>query len=509
MTPSPPPPPDKPLPVAEWRFDRLRRQSGFVLAPLVFVGLLLYPMPSLTPQAHRLAAIAAATAVLWMTESLPLPVTALLAATACVLLRVARAQEVFPSFADPVIFLFIGSFILARAIFIHQVDRRLAEYVINLPWIGARPARVLWAMGVLTFFISMWMSNTATAAMMLPIGLSIIGRLPTVNGELLPQDRRYAAALMLMIAYAASVGGIATPVGTPPNVLTMGFLRQLTPYNISFFGWMLVALPITLLIFGLITLLLAWSSPASVNELPLSNTSARSRLTRAQRSVAVAFTLTVILWMLPGAIGIFLGPAHPWSRAIQEVLPESVASLIGAVSLFLLPADSDVPGVSRRAIRWSEAAAIDWGTVLLFGGGLTLGHLLRQTGLAAQIGEAFKGLVQVGSPVGTGLLMIFVATLVSVLMSEFLSNTASATVLIPIVIATAQSAQLHPLPATLGTAFGATMGFMLPVSTPPNAIAYGSGYIPITRMVRYGLLLDVIGVITITIGVYVLSSLIQ
>ncbi|MCS6804242.1 MAG: DASS family sodium-coupled anion symporter [Acidobacteriota bacterium] len=500
---------DNGLTIAEWRFDRLRRQSGFVLAPLVFIGLLLYPMPSLTPQAHRLAAIAAATAVLWMTESLPLPVTALLAATACVVLRVAKAQEVFPTFADPVIFLFIGSFILARAIFVHHLDRRLAEYVINLPWIGARPARVLWAMGALTFFISMWISNTATAAMMLPIGLSIIGRLPTVNGELLPQDRRYAAALMLIIAYAASVGGIATPVGTPPNVLTMGFLRQLTPYSISFFGWMLVALPITLLIFGLIALLLAWSSPASVNELSLVNAPARGSLTRAQRSVAIAFTLTVTLWILPGAIGIFLGPDHPWSRALQEVLPESVASLIGAVSLFILPADPEVPGVTRRAMRWSEAAAIDWGTVLLFGGGLTLGHLLRQTGLAEQIGEALKGLVQVDSPLGAGLLMIFVATLVSVLMSEFLSNTASATMLIPIVIATAQSAQLHPLPATLGAAFGATMGFMLPVSTPPNAIAYGSGYIPITRMVRYGVFLDVIGIITITVGVYLLSSLIQ
>jgi sodium-dependent dicarboxylate transporter 2/3/5 len=289
----------------------------------------------------------------------------------------------------------------------------------------------------------------------------------------------------------------------------MGFLRQLTPYDISFFGWMLIALPITLFIFLVMYVSFAWLSPASVGRISLAETATQGPLTRAQRSVAAAFALTVVLWMLPGAVGIFLGATHPWSKTLQEALPESAAALIGALLLFILPGDKDAPGTRRRVIGWSEAAAIDWGTILLFGGGLTLGQLLRQTGLAEHIGEAFKDFVQVGSPRWTELFMIFTATLTSVLMSEFLSNTASATMLIPIVIATAQSAHLHPLPPTLGAAFGATMGFMLPVSTPPNAIAYGSGFIPITRMIRYGLLLDVTGVVTITLGVYVLSSFIQ
>jgi sodium-dependent dicarboxylate transporter 2/3/5 len=494
---------------AEQRFDRWRRKLGFVLAPVVFLAVLLYPFPSLTQPAHHLAAIGATTVVLWVTESIPLPATALLAAAACVMLRIAPASEVFAPFADPLIFLFIGSFIIAQAIFVHQLDRRLAERVLGLPWIAARPARVLLAVGGLTFLLSMWLSNTATAAMMFPIGLSIVARLSTATGMTSAQDKRYATALMLITAYSASIGGIATPVGTPPNVIALGYLRELTPYNISFFNWMLVAVPITGVVFLVMYVYFAKLCRPSVDRIPLGETPIQGKLTRAQRGVVIAFTVTVFLWILPGALGIALGNSHSWSQAVQAVLPESVVALVGAMLLFMLPGDKDRAGETRRVLLWSEAVNIDWGTILLFGGGLTLGKLLFQTGLADRIGETFKGLVSQRSPLGAELFMILVATLTSVVLTEFISNTAAASMLIPLVIATAESAQINPLTPTLGAAFGASLAFMLPVSTPPNAIVYGSGHVPVTRMIRYGLLLDVVGILLSAIGVYFLSSLIQ
>lgn len=494
---------------AEQRFDRWRRKLGFVLAPAVFLAVLLYPFPSLTRPAHHLAAVAATTVVLWVTESIPLPATALLAAAACVMLGIAPASEVFAPFADPLIFLFIGSFMIAQAIFVHQLDRRLAERVLGLPWIAARPGRVLLAVGGLTFLLSMWLSNTATTAMMFPIGLSIVARLSTATGMASAPDKRYAMALMLITAYSASVGGIATPVGTPPNVIALGYLRELTAYNIPFFSWMIVALPITGAVFLVMYGCFARLCRPSVDRIPLGETSVQGKLTRAQRAVVIAFTVTVVLWILPGALGIALGNSHPWSQAVQSVFPESVVALVGAMLLFILPGDKDRSGETRRVLVWSEAAKIDWGTILLFGGGLTLGRLSFQTGLADQIGEAFKGIVSQRSLLGTELFMILIATLTSVVLTEFISNTAAASMLIPLVIATAESAQVNPLAPTLGATFGASLAFMLPVSTPPNAIVYGSGRVSVTQMIGYGLLFDAVGILLSGAGIYFLCSLIQ
>ena len=251
---------------AEARFERWRGAAGFVVAPALFIALLWLPLPALKPEAHRLAAVMAAVVVLWITEALPLPATALLGAAACVVLRVAPAKDVFAPFADPLMFLFIGSFMLARAIFLHHLDRRLAFGVLSIKWVGARPGRILVAFGAVTAFISAWISNTATTAMMFAIGMAILAFLfeqEKQGGTKI--DRRYATGLMLMTSFAASIGGLATPIGTPPNVIGLGFIRQLLGVEFSFFKWTLIGAPVVVILFLYLSFYLNALCRAGVN----------------------------------------------------------------------------------------------------------------------------------------------------------------------------------------------------------------------------------------------------
>src|SRR5215211_3171984 len=223
-------------------------------------------MGGLTTPAHRLAAIMGAVVVLWVTEALPLPVTALLGASACVVLQVAPAKDVFAPFADPLMFLFIGAFILSRAIFLHGLDRRVAYAVLSLPWVAARPSRILLAFGAVTALISWWISNTATTAMMFGIGLSILAAMRgSQSGSI---DPRYPTGLMLMTSFAASIGGLATPVGTPPNVIGIGFIRSQLGVDVPFFSWMLVGIPTVLVLFTFLYVYLNRVAPAGIRELP-------------------------------------------------------------------------------------------------------------------------------------------------------------------------------------------------------------------------------------------------
>ena len=481
---------------AEARFERARRAAGFVIAPAVFLTLLLLPLGGLKPEAHRLAAVMAAVVVLWITEALPLPATALLGAAACVVLRVAPAREVFAPFADPLMFLFIGSFMLARAIFLHRLDRRLAFGVLSIRWVGARPWRILFAFGAVTAFISAWISNTATTAMMFAIGLGVLGFLFEQEKEGGTRiNRRYATGLMLMTSFAASIGGLATPIGTPPNVIGLGFIRQLTGVEFSFFKWTMIGAPVVVILFLYLAFYLGALCPAGVREIEGSRemlARERARLgpwTRGQRSALVAFLVTALLWVVPGLVALAAGDQSAVYQAVNRSVPEAVAAVVGATLLFLLPGDA--PGA--RAITWDEAVKIDWGVVLLYGGGFALGVLSFQTGLAEAVGRGLTSYLPVGS--GTGLL--FASTLVATLTSEATSNTASANMVVPVVIAIARAAGADPLEPALGATMGASLGFMLPVSTPCNAIVYGSGYVPLRRMISYGLLLDLVGVLVV------------
>lgn len=485
--------------VAEDRFNRRRATAGLVLGPAVFAAVLALPMAGLAPGAHRLAAVLALVIVFWITEAVPLPITALAGPVLAILLQVAPAREAFAPFADPIIFLFMGSFMLAQAMSVHGLDRRIAFQALSLPWVGRSPERVVVMFGAVSTVLSMWLSNTATAAMLFPIALSIVGQAGGASGG-------FALALMLITAFGASVGGMATPVGTPPNLIGLALLERSTGIRISFAGWMLIGVPLAATVFAFMALYFRWtclrggraelagSSPAAEELRKL------GPLSRGQRNVLAAFGLTVLLWVAPGAFTL-AGGGGWFVRGFNASVPEAVAAMIGALLLFVLPVDWKA---RRFTLTWEQALGIDWGIILLFGGGLSLGGLTFSTGLAEAVG---RGLLA-WTPAHTTLVLTVVFTGLSILLTETTSNTAAATMVVPVAIAVAQAAGASPVQPALGATLGASMAFMLPVSTPPNAIVYSSGRVPITSMIRYGVAIDLFGFAAVVALVMALGDLV-
>jgi sodium-dependent dicarboxylate transporter 2/3/5 len=343
--------------------------------------------------------------------------------------------------------------------------------------------------------------------MMFAIGMAILAFLFEQEREGgRPLSRRYATALMLMTSFAASIGGLATPIGTPPNVIGLGFIRTLTGVEFPFFKWAVIGVPVVVVLFLWLFFYLNWLSPAGVREVEGSGEMLRrerDRLgawTRGQKSTLAAFLATAALWVVPGIVALVAGDQSEIYKNVNAVVPESVAAVVGATLLFLLPGEA-----GARAITWEEAVKIDWGVVLLYGGGFALGVLSFQTGLAEAVGRSLTGVL----PVSGGLGLLFASVVVAVITSEATSNTASANMVVPVVIAIARAQGADPLEPALGATMGASLGFMLPVSTPCNAIVYGSGYVPLARMIRYGILLDIVGVFVIVALVRLLVPLLR
>jgi sodium-dependent dicarboxylate transporter 2/3/5 len=494
---------------AEARFERYRKLVGLLLAPVAFVGTMLLLSDShLKPEAQKLSAILAAVCVFWITEVVPLPVTALLGAVACVVMQVADAKVVLAPFADPIIFLFLGSFILARAMMLHALDRRVALAFLSIGWIAASPARILAGLGLVTALVSMWVSNTATTAMMLPIALGVLGALQRARGDDRPlRQWPYASGMMLMIAYSASIGGIGTPVGSPPNLIGIALIRKHAEVSISFFTWMTLCLPMLALMGVVLFLMLRRLCPAgeghegaALRQYLLDQRRALGGWTAGQINTLLAFAVAVLLWILPGLLTLLFSREHPSVAFMEKRLPESIVALLAIALLFVLPTSL------RRwqfTLNWSQASQIDWGTILLFGGGLSLGGLMFSTGVAQAMGESLTAITGAQSVWA----MTAVSIAIAIILSEATSNTAAANMVVPVVIALGKAAGINPVPAALGATLGASYGFMLPVSTPPNAIAYGSGLVPITRMIRAGLIFDLAGFVVIFAGLRLLCPL--
>ncbi len=495
----------------EERFENWRQTTGLWLGPVVFCVLLLLPFPFLTPAAHRLSAILGWVLVYWMCEPIPLAVTALLGSSLCVVLGVAEAKDLLASFGDPVVFVFLGSFLLAEAMMVHGLDRRIALTILSIRWLANSVYRVVFLFGILAAFISMWLSNTATTAMLLPIALGMLGEMRVMleqqTGKSVEISRmRLSRGLLLMTAYAASVGGIGTPVGTPPNLIGIGMIHKLIGVQITFVDWMKLAFPILIVMYMVLFVLIFWFHPPEVRKLEgladyfQERRKALGGWSRGQVNSMVAFLTAVILWIIPGILGLLSGGDSPLLASYQKLVPEGIAALLAACLLFILPVDYRK---RQFTLSWQQAVRIDWGTILLFGGGIALGSLSFSTGLAAAVGHAILHTTGVTSLAG----ITFLSILLGVLVSETTSNTASANMVIPVAIAVAQAAQLDPLVPALGACLGASYGFMLPVSTPPNAIVYGTGMIPITSMIKTGLVFDLLGVFLIWGGLKVYESL--
>lgn len=493
----------------EETFEKWRNTIGLFLGPIVGLIIYMVDMPQLSHKAHVLASILGWIVIWWICEPIPLAMSALVSSVLCVLLGVEGAKKVFAPYADPIIYIFLGSFILAEAMAIHGLDKRFAYAIMASKFVGSSTGRILAAFGFICAFLSMWISNTAATAMMFPIALGIVYAM----GDLIAKQRgktidptklRFGTGLMLMAAYGASTGGIATPVGTPPNLIGIALIEKTLGVKIAFFHWMSFALPLTaIMMFVLFALLYFMFKPelSTVTGGTAYVAEERRRLgkwTRGQKNALFAFLVTVTLWIIPGILAVM---NSPFQKDYNRMFPEGVSALIGATLLFLLPTNWKE---REFTITWKQAVKIDWGTLMLFGGGITLGTLMFESKLADVIGKNLLAMSGASTTWG----ITFGAIFIAIIVSETSSNTASANMVVPVMIALSQAAGVDPIPPAIGATLGASWGFMFPVSTPPNAIVYGSGMVPITKMVRAGILYDIVGGLAIWGGLFILLPLV-
>lgn len=497
---------------AEQAFDRKRRTIGLFGAPLLAVLIFFTPIDGLSLEAHKLLSIMVLIALWWITEPVPIPVTSLLGPVLAVVTGVVNANTAFAAFANPMIFLFMGGFILAKAMMLHGLDKRFSYWLLSRSWVGSNPRRIFLAIGLAAALCSGWVSNTATAAMMLPICLGLLTAIKDMmaaNGKDIDlSDYKYATGLMLMTAYAASIGGVLTPIGTPPNLIMLGFLDSMANIHISFFQWMIWGAIAMVIYFAIAYIVLMKMFPADVERIDGAEEFIADRIrelggwTRAQKNTLICFMVAVVLWVMPGFLSIALDSTSPILKMYNRLFPEAVAAMGGALLLFIMPVDF---AERKFTIKWDEAKeGIEWGTLILFGGGLAMGSMMYKTGLSSWIGDLIVG--SMGGSISQ-VVLVAIFSVMALLLSELTSHTAATNMIGPLAITAAISAGLSPIPVAVGIALSASLGFMLPVSTPPNAIVYATGYIPITTMLRTGVYIDFIGIafVTIPLAIYFVS----
>lgn len=478
---------------AELKFEIWRSRIGWFAGPVLALTVYLL-MSGLLPPQRRLAAVLTLVIVYWITEAIPIPATALLGPALCVLLGIGEAARVFRSFSNPIIFVFVGGFLIARGMTATALDRRASLSVLRSRIVGRSPERVRIAMGLVAAAMSMWISNTAAAAILLPIAIGIgraFDRLYAGRGDVERQARSFVTGMLLTVAYAASIGGLGTPIGTPPNLIGLGMLDKLASRRFTFFDWMTIGVPIAAVMFVLMSVLIHFlhRPPArrieGLNEALAPLEKGIPPWGRPQRVALLSFLTAVVLWVLPGLTAVVTGRESELFATLDRRLQEGAVALLAASLLFLIPVSwKPVRGV----LSWREAVEIDWGTILLFGGGLSMGEMLSETGLAAKLAQGFLELE------GSADLWVITAAagLFSLILTETTSNTAAASMVVPLGIAVAQAAGVSPVPPAIAATVAASLAFVLPVSTPPNAIAYGTGKIPILKMVRAGTGLDIL-----------------
>jgi sodium-dependent dicarboxylate transporter 2/3/5 len=452
------------------------------------------------PESGPIFALFPSIILMWLTEIIPLPATGLLIPVLAILYGISTVKTAFLPFGNQVIFLFLGSFLLAQSMQKHGWDKRMAYWILSKKWAGKNSHRIFWAITLLGWTLSMWVSNTATTAILTPVVLGIIATLKDQFQDQKLFDQ-FSHRVLLTTAFASSIGGMATPVGSPPNLLAIEFLRQ-KGIELDFFSWMQMALPVSIAMLLILQLLLGFIFPSSKQELNISDyfkgkLTELGPLTRSEIQVALCFGLAVVLWILPGALGAITPQSAPhlWVKAH---FPMGVVALMTSLLLFILPTGKSNEDMN---LSWEDAKKIDWGTLYLFGGGLCLGVLLKDTGFAKLVGtylfESFQEQY---------IILGIVAVSASILMSEFSSNTASASIIIPLLLGSlVGNESLNILTLVFGATFGASFGFMLPVSTPPNAIVYGTGKLKLNQMIKAGVLFDLLGMIFICLFMWFLA----
>ncbi len=487
---------------------------GLVLGGAVLAA----PAPAdLAPAAQRLAAVTVLMACWWIGEALPIAATSLLPLVLFPLLSIQSAPAVSAQYGDPVVFLFLGAFLIALAMERWGLHRRIALLLVRA--LGTSPQRLVLGFLVATAALSMWMNNTAATLMMLPVGVSVVEHLAAqaqLDGRAGPEARRGAerslgASLMLGIAYGASLGGMGTLVGTAPNLVLVGAARELLPGapEIGFLPWMGLGLPVAVVLVAICYPILLRLAP----ETPLARfafgTASRATvdaererlgaMSQGERRVLLAFASAAVLWIFrsPVALGALRLPG--WSELLPEprFVGDATVALGVGLSLFLFSAHGAAarPGQRAPLLDWKTVQErVPWGVLLLMGGGFALAGAFEATGLARWLAGRLAALAQAPLPAVVGGVSVM-----TTLLSELASNTATATLLMPVLAATAAAIGAPPLVLMIPAALAASCGFALPVATPPNAIAYGTGWISLPRMAAAGLALDLAGVVVITV----------
>ncbi len=469
----------------------------------------------------------------WLTEAVPIPVTALMPAVLIPFLDIQKLTEsglkkvnsvdILANYADPIVFLFLGGFILASAMTYHQLDKRITFKLLSYPIFTKSPERLLLGIMLATAFISMWINNTAVAAMLMPIGVGMASSIGSLSGENQNAKavRNFAACIAISIAYSASIGGIATIVGSTPNGIAVSMLKQQNLADMTFVSWLSYGVPAMFLILLFAYFYLCKTLPFkeisfhTIDEKVKMELQKLGKMTSGEQRTLYVFLMTAFCWLfLPFLKGVF----PPFLDKIVTAMDTWVVAMLSALALFFISVgkteklsvgtqttamgtqttveNNQTSVKNKRLISWEHAQkSVDWGALILFGGGLALSKILFETKSIVFVAEQITSLL--GEP--SLLVYVLVMTFFVNFLTEVSSNTAVASMMTPIAISMAASAGFSPIPLCIAIAFGASMAFMLPIATPPNAIAYGTGLFKLKDMVRVGFVLNLVSTLIITL----------
>ncbi|WP_457642543.1 SLC13 family permease, partial [Persephonella sp.] len=458
------------------RFEENKKKIGLFLAPVVAILIYIIPM-DISIEAHLIFSIMGFCLVFWLTEVIPLSMTALLGVTAAVVFGIVNVKEAFLSMGHPVVLLFIGSFLIAQAMSKHGLDKRFALKLLSKDFFLKSPIRLIIGFSIIAFLLSMWISNTATTAMLLPLALGIIYMFKKKH---IKEINLFALFILLSIAYSASIGGATTLVGTPTNLIGLGFLKE-EGYDIDFLQWMMYAVPITVLSYISLIFYVKFHirnfryDQNTVKSLIKDEKRKLPRMNRGEKNTLVVFFFAVFMWILPGVANIFGN--HEMYKFLKAHFSESIVALIAGILLFLLPVNK-----KEGTLSVDDLKKLDWDTILLFSGGIALGKLIIKTGLASYIGKKISAVI---SP-ELIIILIFVLIISMIFLTEVSSNTATVITFTPILIGMLKEMEIDLFFPIFGIIISASFAFMLTIATPPNAIVYSSKMIPLQQMVKIG-----------------------
>jgi sodium-dependent dicarboxylate transporter 2/3/5 len=474
-----------------------RSTFGLFIGPLLFLMFLLMPQPEgLSEQGMMVAGIAVLMAVWWITEAIPIPATALVPIVLYPLLGVMAPADVTQSYAHHLIFLFMGGFMIAVTVEKWHLHQRIALNTIRI--VGMTPDRIILGFMIATAFLSMWISNTASTMMMMTVGLAVLRQIAmeidadesTHNIDTREGHFRFGVALMLGIGYSASIGGISTLIGTAPNLVFAGIVEDIYGISINFLQWMSFGVPLAIVMLAITWFYLTRIAyPSEIDHLPGGEATIRKeiealgKISSQEKKVLFVFCSVAAAWILRGVLDI---------KALH-LIKDSTIAMAGALVLFVIPSNWHK---REFLLDWKTAVTIPWDILILFGGGFALAKGFSESGLTTFIAGQLS--VLQGSNI---LFIIAVVTLLVIFLTELTSNTATASLTLPIMAALAGAMQIHPYGLMAATVIAASFAFMLPVATPPNAIIFSSRYVTIPQMMKAGIWLNLIGVVLISLFV--------